>query len=240
LFFAAAVQAQTPAGNRPPGPGAPKGKGGPPLVKEDEYLKLLALPAVQKELELLDDQQAQLRKIEEELRVRIAEVVGQIDPRTAEPEELALLREKIQKNEGEWRAWLQKKVADVLLPHQHERLKQIALQARGMAIVRDPEIAKELRITDEQLAEMDRIQRQVKADGDRIKKQLGDLFKGKEGGELRKEQEAALRKDAEEQIRAVFTREQTRRLERLLGKPFDVAQLKGGGKPKPPKPDVTP
>ena len=161
------------------------------LMKDDVFLKLVTTPQVERELELVEDQMQQFRRIGEDFRRKVAELAGGADLRALEPEERKALEQKAKGKEAEWRQWLRQEISKVLLPHQHKRLEQIALQLQGIDALNDPQVVQQLNITQTE------------------KRTLG-----------------------------VHTADQKRRLNELLGKPFDISPLKGPGpgKPRPKEP----
>lgn len=236
--------AQPPTDAQPPGKPdfAAKGKKGPKpdrlLMKDDVFLKLVTTPQVERELELVEDQMQQFRRIGEDFRRKVAELAGGADLRALEPEERKALEQKAKGKEAEWRQWLRQEISKVLLPHQHKRLEQIALQLQGIDALNDPQVVQQLNITQQQQDEIARIRQQEREDRDMAKRAVESLVQGKEAGELRKLQEAELRAETEKRILGVLTADQKRRLNELLGKPFDISPLKGPGpgKPRPKEP----
>jgi hypothetical protein len=223
-------------GKTPPGP---KGKGkGPPLVKEDAYLKLLANPAIQKEIELIDSQYEQFQAIGPELRKKIEEILGPVDEAALSPPERNALREKLRSHEGEIQDWVRDRIDKILLPHQKRRLQELAMQADGAKALTDPSVVRELKFTQSQLDEMQRIREEEKSRRDEVKRQFPGG--GKENGDLRKIEEDRIRREAEERTWAVLTKQQQRTWERLTGKSFDVGQLKGPPKGAKPLRDAAP
>lgn len=239
LMFLGALVALPAWGQPPKGPPAKK-PGGPPLVKDDLFLKLLAVEPVQAELEILDEQRSKFREIGESLAAKVKEIVGDVDPRGLNPEEQRALREKLKAKEAEWQGWLRDEIAGVLLPHQLKRLQQIALQLRGIDALNDPEVAKQLNMTPAQLDSIARLREEAKQEREKIKREVDALVRGKEAGELRKEQEEKLRQDFDKRVRGTLTPVQARKWNEMLGETFDTSRLKGGEGPKPAKPPKSP
>ena len=114
---------------------------------------LLDREEVQKELDLVDDQIEDLKKIREESRNAFRDLFSGLRDLPADERRSAFegLREKMQE-QGEI---AQKKIDKVLLPHQRDRLKQItfqqSVQRRGTASVFESNtVAEALGITDAQ------------------------------------------------------------------------------------------
>lgn len=96
--------------------GATRGGGG-------DGLMLLNMEAIQKELEIVDDQKARIRAAAEEIREEVAKQM------------VALAKKKLE---------------EILTAEQIDRLKQIQLQMAGSRALADPEVQSKLGLTDEQ------------------------------------------------------------------------------------------
>jgi hypothetical protein len=126
------------------------------------------------------------------------------------------------------------KVAELLLPHQVKRLKEISLQRsirgfRGMTALTDPAIAAQLKLTDDQ-------KKRIEAVSQDIRNKARELFSGgnREGG---REKMEALGKERDEKVLAVLTADQKATLEKLKGKPFEGGfggGRRGGDRPQRP------
>ena len=216
---------------QPPGKGPPPGKGkGPPLVKEDLFLKLLNNPAVQKEIEISESQYKQFQEIAPKLRDRVAEILGDFDEASLSPQDRKALQDKVKQHEAELQGWVRDEIGRILTAKQKQRLQELAMQADGAKALSDTAVIKQLRLSEQQLAEMERIRQEEKLQRDEVKRFFPP---GKEGGDLRKEQEDKIRQEAEARVWAVLTKEQQKTWEQMTGKAVD---LKGPPKePKPPK-----
>lgn len=220
---------------QPPGkPGfrGPRGFGfGPMGGPGSNWMMLLRVEKVQKELELVDDQKAKLREIGEKADARRREVFGgpQGFQQLSQEERQARFAE-MGKKLAALNEETRKAIEEVLLPHQLERLKQISLQIRGTQALSDPEVAKELGITKEQQDKFAQIREEAM-------KKSGELFTAGQRGEMR-EKIDALRKETEEKLLAVLTAEQKEKFEKMKGPKFeiDMRELMGGfrgpGRPK--------
>lgn len=219
-----ATWAQPPQGGRRPGgivlggfgggPGGPGGGLGEGMLLSNEQ--------VQKELELTTEQVADLGKLRESQQTQMRESFSGLrdlseEERRAKFEELRPKLEAAQKESRE-------KLLEILLPHQQERLKQISLQLRGPAAIDDPEVASELKITDEQ-------KEKLASTRETLREKMQALFREGAGGEGMREKFQALRKENEEALLGVLTAEQRERLEKLKGEKFELDMSQFGRGP---------
>jgi Spy/CpxP family protein refolding chaperone len=154
--------------------------------------------------------------------------------------ELQLTEEQKQKLQGlgremrDNRGAMQAKVAEILQPSQVERLKQIRLQVGGPMAVLQPDVAKDIELTDEQRGKIKAIMEQGRA------KAFGDL-----SPEQRREKMQQVRKEHAAKVLEVLTPQQREKLDTLKGPKFDLDMSKvrkpgqGAGRradgPKPPQ-----
>lgn len=228
------VLAGTALGQPPGKPGfrGPRGFGfGPMGGPGSNWLMLLGLEKVQKELELVDDQKAKLREIGEKAAARRRDAFGGPQGfQQLSQEERRARSAEMAKKMAALNQETRKAIEEVLLPHQVERLKQISLQIQGTQALSDPEVAKELGITKEQEDKFAQIREEAM-------KKSGELFASGQRGEMREKFEA-LRKETDEKLLAVLTAEQKEKFEKLKGPKFeiDMRELMGGfrgpGRPK--------
>jgi hypothetical protein len=99
-------------------------------------ITLVKVEGVQKDLELSQDQKDKVAVLE----------ATQVDRAAMQ----GLSQEERQKKSAEVRDAEQKKVDEVLLPPQRERLAEIMLQLEGARALRRPEVAAKLKLTDDQ------------------------------------------------------------------------------------------
>jgi hypothetical protein len=111
-----------------------------------------------------------------------------------------------------------KKIAGILSPEQLARLKQIRIQALGAGALMDESVAKELSVTDDQIAKLQSAMRDMRQGG------------GGTGnpGEMRAKMTA--------KAMEILDADQKAKLEALKGPAFDVSKLQmrgpgGGGRP---------
>ncbi len=214
------------------GPGMFAGRGGPGGIGGGMgVLGLLRIEQVQKEIELLDDQKADLEKLGEKARAAMQEVFGNF--RNLSREEMQQRREEIQQKMQEQQKKLQAELEKILLPHQLERLEQIRIQLMGIRALEDPEVAEKLNITDAQKEKIRQVQEQAR-------EKMREAFQGMRGGQgqrpdpqAMREQFTKLREQIEKDVLAVLTPEQKKKFEELKGEPFELdrSALFGGRGP---------
>ncbi|MCS7305133.1 MAG: Spy/CpxP family protein refolding chaperone [Thermoguttaceae bacterium] len=204
--------AQPPGAPGGPGPGRFFGR----MAGPGGRLMLLMNPAVVKELELTEEQQAKLREIGEQMRERMREQFAGM--RDLPPEEReARFREMREKMEAQVKE-IQEKVNQILLPHQVKRLDQIAFQTRARmgggglgGLIDDQEIVKKLGLTEEQVQKL----RQIR---DEVRERLRTLPQ-------------QIQKEAEEKAMQVLTEQQRQMLKELMGERFEMPFGFGPGGP---------
>lgn len=124
------------------------------------------------------------------------------------------------------------KLAEILLPHQMQRLTEIYIQVAGVAALQDEDIAKELGITDAQKGAITSIR---EANREAMRGQFGPPGGGGQPGEGDREAFAArmreaqakmdeVRKAGDAKILAILTPEQKAKLEAMKGAKFDLPE----------------
>jgi Spy/CpxP family protein refolding chaperone len=191
-------------------------------------IALLQLEQVQKELGLDDDQKQVIVKVGRELRQKMQETFGGLRDLSQEERQakFAELRGKMEESQKE----LRKKVDEVLNPQQKERLKEISLQARGVAALVDKELAAQLKLSDEQ-------KQNLKQLSEESQKDLRDVFSAVRDGSL--DREAAgdkmkkLQSEANEKALSVLLPQQREQFTQMQGKKIDIDRSqfgRGGGR----------
>lgn len=217
LIVASSAQAQRPGGGRGGfgrGPGGPGGPGG------GSPLNLLGVEAIQKELELSEDQIAKFKEIGEGMRSQMQEMFSGLrdlpqEERRAKFEELRGKMESVRKE-------LEGKIDGVLLAHQKERLQQINLQIRGIGALSDEKVAKELGISDEQKEKIAAAREESQT---KMREQMRELFQNRGQDTDRdaiREKMQALRSDSDKAVLAVLSSEQQAKFEKMKGPKFEI------------------
>jgi Spy/CpxP family protein refolding chaperone len=99
-----------------------------------------------------------------------------------------------------------------LTPEQRKRLDQITLQVVGLLWVAQPEIARELNLTDEQRQKAKELREQTR-------KEARDLFRSSDRQE-RREKYAKLRQETRRKLHELLTENQRAKWKELVGRPF--------------------
>lgn len=237
LVWVSIAAAQPPAGK------PDRGRGGPRMGM-DPQMGFLRVPAVQKELNISEEQLKKLEQLVEQMRSQPMAKIEAMSPeeRKAKREELEKLSPEerrakmaeLMKGRGEG---IQNKLREILKPEQLKRLHEISLQARGPMAIGDPKVVEELKITDEQ-------RRQVAEIRDKTMKQIQELMTTpgdwQSMTEEGRQKAAELRQKAGEEVMKVLTAEQREAFEKMKGNKFDMPPRgdRPEGKPlRKPKPE---
>ena len=219
LRFAAAVGlafalvAASAVAQPPGGPGGPGGQRGPGMFMMGGgmmgYTQLLRIEKVQKEIELTDDQKAELQKIEEQSRARMRELFqGGGQDREAARQRFEQARQETEKA-----------IEGVLLPNQVKRLKEIRLQVVGIAsALMDQGVRKELGVTEEQAQKIREAVQKVMEDM-RAQRQEGEP----PGPEQMQQRMQEMRTKMADAVMAQLTEEQKNKWNQMIGEKFEIS-----------------
>jgi hypothetical protein len=201
--------------------------GGTPSLN-DVGGQLLQMEAVQKELELVDDQKAKFKTVGDDLREQFSKLrdLPQAEQEAKRAELFKTIHEKIEKA-----------IQEVLLPHQSERLQELAIQRMGALALGDPTVQQQLQITDDQKAQLRSIQDSIQAKQQELRsgftnmRNLDDDARRKAFQEMRPKLDAfrTAMDEAGKQALAVLTSAQQESLEKMKGKKFEFPQPTFGG-----------
>jgi Spy/CpxP family protein refolding chaperone len=171
-------------------------------------LQWLSMENVRKELELVEEQRQKIDQIRKDLQTDMTAEYKKIqdvpqDQRMQKYNEMnTALTEKVEKQ-----------IAAVLLPHQVKRLKEIKIQMQvrnyygaGQALASD-EVAKELKITEEQKVKLREVQQQIMQE---YQQKMSEFYN-------------KMRDEAMQKLTAVLTPQQRQELERLMGPKFEYS-----------------
>ncbi len=172
------------------------------------YTQLLRVEKVQKEIELTEDQKAEIEKILEKSRERMRELFqgGGQDREAA--------RERFRQAQEE----TQKAIEGVLLPNQLKRLKEIRLQVMGIgAALMDQEVRKELGVTEEQAQ---KIREKVQAVMEELR---GQRQQGERPSlEQMRERMQQMQQKMEEAVMSQLTEDQKNKWKSMIGEKFEI------------------
>jgi hypothetical protein len=122
-------------------------------------LELIQSEQVKTELNITDDQIAQLKTLEEELRATLKQKTSGIDMKELQKDDAKIkaLYADIDKDIQASR----EKVGQILKPEQIQRLRGISLQLFGFGVLTLADVEQDLKITPEQKAEMDTLREEL-------------------------------------------------------------------------------
>ncbi len=162
--------------------------------------QLLTQKSVQDELKLSEEQLKKVTEVGEKQKKAMDDLKG------AEPQErFKKMMEITQANE--------KAYAEVLKPEQTKRLKQVSLQVQGVRALANPELAKEVGLTEEQREKMRTIQAEAS------KEMFAGGGFGANPDEMRKKIEE-MNKGINEKLLTALTAEQKTKWKEMTGEPF--------------------
>lgn len=188
------------------------GVGGMSIPADD--LGMLGMDQIQSELDLVDRQKEQLSALRKDINERRRTVMG--DLRSIEP---AKIRTQFRELETKIQEETRTKLAEILLPHQLDRLKQLKVQMqvrnRGLNALAGADLADALNLTDEQKAKL------AEKQAETVK-------------QLREKMEELRQKLQQDVLNDVLTPEQRSKLTKLTGnefkvKPVDPPAIRTGG-----------
>ncbi|HUY92333.1 MAG TPA: hypothetical protein VMV10_26565 [Pirellulales bacterium] len=168
-------------------------------------VNLLAVPKVQEDLKLDDEQKSKVQAIAEQMRSDQQSAFAGLQDATQEERQkkMAEFQEK-SKVHGE-------AAAKLLTKEQVQRLDQIVLQAQGARALNDEKVAQALKLTDEQQQKL----RDVHAD-------LGAKMREVGFGEGSQEKRAELQKELTDKCLAVLTEDQRTEFASMQGEKLDL------------------
>ena len=177
-----------------------------PLGGGDSFA-MLNNPSVQKDLELVDDQIQQIKDVNADFSARIQDQVSELRGDNgsfdiARAKELGELVRKLKEQQ-------KTEIDNLLLPHQQERLQQVALQmqmkAMGTARALASKLAEELDITDEQ---KDRLKQRQQELQEEMQKKISEM-----------------RENMQKELLQELTPQQRDKLQELTGADFEMKSV---------------
>lgn len=209
-----------PGGNRPgSGPGMMGFGSGP--------AGLLMNEAVRADVKVTEEQATKLKTWADENRGKMREKMQEAMKDVPREQ----MREKMAAVTAEMNKEVYKELGEVLKPEQVKRLKQIGVQAAGLAAFRQAEVQEALKLTADQKSKIQSISEE--ADKDRRELFTSAGFAPGQRPDPEKMQAvqkkvAAVSKEAFEEAEKSLTSEQKDAWKELTGEPFDTAKLAPG------------
>jgi Spy/CpxP family protein refolding chaperone len=194
---------------------------------------LVGIKEVRAEIEMVEDQTteltAALTKIREEARSQQGE---RPDFRNLSQEDREKLFAQFRERGEKQRKAIDEKVNEILLPHQVDRLKEIALQIEGTRALMRDEVAKELKITAEQKEKMQKVQADART---KMQAEIREIFQSGDREKIREAIET-MTKQTDTDTLAVLTKAQKTQFTKMKGKEFKLPEGalrggRGGGRP---------
>ena len=204
-------------------------------------LGLCSMEAVQKEIDLVDEQKADLDKLRASQRESRGSRTGGVDFRALRdlPEEernakIAEMREKSAADRAKREKEENAKVAEILLPPQLARVKEIRIQMMGLRALGDKEVIEKLVITTAQQKQIKEIpekaQEESRAEMREAFSNLRDLSREERTAAFAKFREKAesQQKETEKKVLAVLTSKQKTDFAAMKGAPFKMPERQAG------------
>jgi hypothetical protein len=189
-----------------------------------DRLALLNIEAVQQELDLSEDQLAQVTALREETQAGRRGQRGQRGEggerpdfrNMSEEERNAFMEERRKEREEQAKAELAK-ISEILEEDQVGRLNELWVQAQGIAALQNPEIAAKLQITDDQREELREVSRDLQEE------MMAEMRELRNSGDREAVQAkmAELRKEMEEEVLDVLNDSQKQKFAALKGEPME-------------------
>ncbi|TVS20481.1 MAG: hypothetical protein EA424_03765 [Planctomycetaceae bacterium] len=186
-------------------------------------LGLLRSDAVQRELEALPSQLEQIEALGTELRGDRA--VG--DWRNMSEADRAGAMEQMRERVAE----ANKKLGEILLSHQMERLQEISLQQRGVRALTDPQVVEQLKLSPQVVAQ---INAQLEENQSAMREQMREIMQAGNRGTAGERMEQ-IRQEMDGKVLDKLTNAQRAGWEKLQGEPFELqrAPAARGQQPQP-------
>jgi Spy/CpxP family protein refolding chaperone len=182
--------------------------------------RLLQQESVQKALKLTPEQIKKVEDLSEEMRAKFQQAFGGREEGQGDRKIIIVDRdnEEHRKKMQELHQETEKAVAKILKPEQFKRLKQISYQQQGGRAFTDPEVAKALRLTEEQ-------QKKIREINEDAGSQIGPITVTIEEDPAQKMAEhqkkmAEVQKASTDKIMKLLTAAQKMKWKELQGEPF--------------------
>ncbi len=185
-----------------PGGGGPGGMGG-------GLLRLLEMQAVQEEIDALDWQLEKIAALRNEARGE--RPTG--DWRNMSEQERAQAMEEMRGRA----AAAEEKLADILVPPQMNRLRELSLQQRGVRALTDPQVVEQLKLTPQVV---EKVTAQLEENQNSMREQMREIMQGG-NRETAGERMQQLRQEMDGKVLAVLSGAQQAGWKEMLGEDFE-------------------
>lgn len=220
-------------------------KRGQSLVEIPNALLLLVQEPLQNDLALSASQRGRVDAVAVEYGKLASGPADGPAPSSLPPRERLKLRAKARAAEAK----LLEQLESILSTTQWNRLSQIELQIRGIDLLADASVAKQLGLSKQQQDDLDGIRNRATTDLIKLKRDLfgKDKDRNRDAKKIYKEKSEKLQSTRSGRMLDVLSGSQKRKLQTMLGRPFDVSslnlkRLRRDKKPKrrktPKRPDV--
>ena len=178
----------------------------------DSLLQFLGSDQVQKEIDLLDDQKEQIKEVQDEVRDIMREAFSgmrekfQDLSREERNDLMTELREQIKEDTED----AEKKVEEILVPHQLDRLKQLQLQSKMRRGGTADALADALGLSEDEAEKL-------KEKEEEVKKELEEDIK-------------KLREKALDKTLSVLPADKREKAKELIGEAFEQQRTRGGNR----------
>jgi Spy/CpxP family protein refolding chaperone len=185
-------------------------------------LHLLQTGKVKQELKITEEQSAKLGKVADKYDREAASKLGSVQLDGLNAQEKSAKAQEIRDTGDKLIESSRKEVSSILNPDQLNRLKQILLQVNGADALQDKEVAKEVGITPEESAKIQKVQTQTNEGLRSNLPKSGANQSQMELGSSAVRSAEKIDNHANEQALGALTAEQKQKFEKLAGAPFTL------------------
>lgn len=180
--------------------------------------------AVQKELNVTDEQKKTLSELAAKLQAEAMEIISGLQDLS--PEEQKEHMPELMKMVGDKGKEIQEQVDKVLDQKQLARMKELSLQSRGAAALEDDEVAATLKISDDQKVKLVAVREEGNKKMEEAMAALRGGGGGGDAGDMRKKM-MDMRKELGDKALAVLSPEQKEQFEKMKGAKFTFPPQRG-------------
>jgi len=184
-------------------------------------LRIAQNEAVQKEIDALDDQVKAIDKAAEELRGERPDMSGFRD---MSEEDRTKFFEKMRKEAEERAEKGDKALAEILLPHQLDRVKEIQIQQMGINALVDDDVVAKLKLGSKKA----KIEAAIQKNREGMREKMMAIFRDGDRENMREKMEK-LREESEAEVLALLSADEKKAFEKMKGEPFEMPRPQFGG-----------